>query len=39
MAARTRAAGAHQMMFLAAMAHLPVPQDLEHGLVRAGEIS
>lgn len=37
-AARSRAAGAHQMMFLAAMAHLPVPRSLEDRLVRAGEV-
>lgn len=36
--ANSRAAGAHQMMFLAAMAHLPVPQDVEDRMVHAAEV-
>jgi len=35
---RSHAAGAHQMMYLAAMAHLPVPQDVENRMIHAAEI-
>lgn len=37
-AARSHAAGGHQLLYLAAMAHLPVLQSVEDRLVHAGEI-